>query len=107
MKDYLAFLKQYSPNSEPNDGSVAIGYGSAWLTVKALEMAGNNLTRENLMKVITSLKDVQLPMGLPGVTVSITPDNYAGYSKLQISRFDGKTWEPLGPVMAADPPKAK
>ncbi len=101
VKDYLAFLKQWQPNAEPNDGSVSIGYGSAWLTVKVLERAGNNLTRENLMKVITSIKDEQLPLGLPGVTVSISPDDYAGYSKLQVSRFNGKTWEPIGDVMSA------
>ena len=102
VKDYFAFLKEWHPSAEPNDGSVSIGYGSAWLTVKVLEMAGNNLTRENLLKVVASLRDMQLPLGLPGVTVSITPDNYAGYSKLQMSRFDGKTWEPLGGVIAAD-----
>ncbi|MFO1116995.1 MAG: ABC transporter substrate-binding protein [Beijerinckiaceae bacterium] len=107
MKDYLAFLREWSPGSEPNDGSVAIGYGSAWLTVKVLERAGNDLSRENIMKVVASIKDEQLPLGLPGVTVTITPDDYAGYDKLQISRFDGKTWEPIGPVMSADPPKAK
>jgi ABC-type branched-subunit amino acid transport system substrate-binding protein len=107
MKDYLAFLKEWSPTSEPNDGSVAIGYGSAWLTAKVLERAGNDLTRENLLKVVTSIRNEQLPLGLPGVSVTITPDNYAGYDKLQISRFDGKTWEPIGDVMTADPPKAK
>ncbi len=98
MKEYLAFLKQWSPTSEPNDGSVAIGYGSAWLTVKVLERAGNDLSRENIMKVVTSVKDEQLPLGLPGVTVTITPDDYSGYGKLQMSRFDGKTWEPIGGV---------
>jgi ABC-type branched-subunit amino acid transport system substrate-binding protein len=107
VKEYMAFLKEWHPTAEPNDGSVSIGYGSAVLTAKVLERAGNNLTRENLMKVVTSIKDEQLPLGLPGVTVTIKPDDYSGYSKLQISRFDGKTWEPVGGVMSADPPKAK
>ena len=101
VKDYLAFLKEWQPTAEPNDGSVSIGYGSAWLTVKVLERAGKDLSRENIMKVITSIKDEQLPLGLPGVTVTITPDDYAGYSKLQMSRFDGKTWEPIGGVTSA------
>ncbi len=100
MVDYASLTCDVTVNFR--NGSVSIGYGSAWLTVKVLEMAGNNLTRENLLKVVASLRDMQLPLGLPGVTVSITPDNYAGYSKLQMSRFDGKTWEPLGGVIAAD-----
>ncbi len=102
MKEFLAFNKQWNPSADPNDGSVGTGYMSAWLTVKVLEMCGNNLTRENLMKVVTSLKNVQMPLALPGVTLTITPDNYAGYDKLQIMRFDGKTWEPLGGVISAD-----
>ena len=69
--------------------------------MKALERAGKDLSRENLMKVITSIRDEQLPLGLPGVTVTITPDDYSGYGKLQMSRFDGKTWEPIGGVTSA------
>ena len=102
MKEFLAFNKQWNQGADPNDGSVGTGYMSAWLTVKVLEMCGNNLTRENLMKVVTSLKDVVMPLALPGVTLTITPDNYSGYQKLQIMRFDGKTWEPIGPVISAD-----
>ena len=54
------------------------------------------------MKVVTRMKDVVMPLALPGVTLTITPDNYSGYQKLQIMRFDGKTWEPIGPVISAD-----
>lgn len=107
VKDYLAFLKEWHPSAEPNDGSVSIGYGSAWLTVKVLERAGSDLSRQNLMKVVTSIRGMQLPLGLPGVTVTITPDNYAGYDKLQVSRFDGKTWEPLGGVISAEAQAAR
>ena len=66
-----------------------------------LTECGKDCTREKLMKVVSNLKDVQLPLGLPGVTLSSSPDNFSLYNKLQISRFDGTTWEPIGPVIAA------
>ena len=101
-QDYLAFMKEWNNNADPNDGSNTTGYNSAWLTEKALTECGKDCTREKLMKVVSSFKDVQLPLGL---TLSSSPDNYSLYDKLQMSRFDGKTWEPIGPVIAAGAPR--
>ncbi len=99
-QDYLAFMKEWGNNADPNDGSNTTGYNSAWLTEKVLTECGKDCTREKLMKVVSNLKDVQLPLGLPGVTLSSSPTNYSLYDKLQISRFDGRTWEPIGPVIS-------
>lgn len=101
MKDYLAFMKEWNAGADPNDQSAVTGYISAWLTVEVLKRCGNELTRENLMKVVTGIKDQQIPMLLPGVTVSLSPDDYSPYGKLQVTRFDGKTWQPIGPVIDA------
>lgn len=101
MKDYLAFMKERNAGADPNDQSAVTGYISAWLTVEVLKRCGNDLTRENLMKVVTSIKDQQIPMLLPGVTVSLSPDDYSPYGKLQVTRFDGKTWQPIGAVIDA------
>jgi ABC-type branched-subunit amino acid transport system substrate-binding protein len=102
VKEFLAFMKEWMPGEDPNDGSISTGYMSAWLTTKVLRECGDNLTRENLMKVVTNQKKVAIPLLLPGITLTITPDNYAGYGELQMVRFDGKTWEPFGPVISAD-----
>ena len=101
VQEYMAFMKEWNNNADPNDGSNTTGYNSAWLTEYVLRKCGDNLTRENLMKVVSNLKDVQLPLALPGVTLSSTPDNFSLFDKLQISRFDGKTWEPVGAVIEA------
>ncbi len=102
MKEFIAFMKQWYPAGDPNDQSTGVGYMSAWLTARILKDCGNDLTRENLMKVVTSIRDLQLPTMLPGVTLTITPDNYVGFNKLQIVRFDGKTWEPVGDLITAE-----
>ncbi|MFV0279367.1 MAG: ABC transporter substrate-binding protein [Rhodoblastus sp.] len=102
VKEYLAFMKEWNNNADPNDGSNTTGYNSAWLTEKALRDCGTDCTREKLMNVVRNFKEVHLPLGLPGVNINSTPDNYSLFNKLQISRFDGKTWEPIGEVISAD-----
>ena len=104
MREFLAFMKEWMPGEDPNDGSIGVGYMSAWMTAKVLRECGNNLTRENVMKVVTSQKDVQIPLALPGVTLNISPESYMGYDKLQLVKFDGRSWEPFGPVIAASAP---
>jgi ABC-type branched-subunit amino acid transport system substrate-binding protein len=102
MKEFLAFMKEWMPGENPDDASIGTGYGSAWMTIKVLTECGDNLTRDNLMKVVTNQSNVSVPLLLPGITLTISPDNYAGYGQLQTVRFDGKTWEPIGSVISAD-----
>jgi len=102
MKEFLAFVKEWMPNDDPSDSAIATGYSSAWLTTKVLRECGDNLTRENLMKVVTSQKDVVHPLLQPGVSLTITPDDYSGYKSLQTVRFNGKMWEPVGPLLTAN-----
>lgn len=33
---------------------------------------------------------------LPGITVSVTPDNYSTFSTFRLAKFDGKTWKFFG-----------
>lgn len=101
VKDYFAFMKEWNGNADPNDQSAVTGYISGFVTVEVLKRCGNDLTRENLMKVVTNLKELSAPLLLPGITISISPDDYSPYGKLQVTRFDGKTWQLVGPVIDA------
>ena len=101
VKDFYVFMKEWNDGGDPDDGSAVTGYISAWLTVEVLKRCGNDLTRDNLMKVVTSITDQPVPLLLPGITVSISPDDYSPFGKLQVTRFDGKTWQPVGPVIDA------
>ena len=101
VKDYLAFMKEWNGGGDPDDQSAVTGYISAWLTTEVLKRCGDDLTRDNLMKVVTSIREQSAPLLLPGVTISISPDDYSPYGKLQVTRFDGKTWQLIGPVIDA------
>jgi len=102
MKEYLAFIKEWMPGADPSDGSIASGYFTAWMTVKVLRECGDNLTRENLLKVVTNQINVNHPLLQPGVTLTIAPNDYTGYRAEQMVRFNGTTWEPFGPVISGD-----
>ena len=42
-----------------------------------LKQAGDNLTRENIMKQAANLKNVELDGLLPGIKVNTSPTNFA------------------------------
>jgi len=96
VKDYLAFMKEWYPEGNPIDGSNQIGYGSAQFAAIILKNCGNELTRENVLKQATNLHNISLPLFLPGITVSVTPDNYSTFSTFRLAKFDGKTWKFFG-----------
>ncbi len=97
-QDYAAVLKKYYPAGDPNDSLAANGYTIAQTMVEVLKRAGDNLTRENIMKVASNL-DLSLPMLAPGIKVHTTPDDFHAVAQLQLTKFVGQRFEPFGPVI--------
>ncbi len=103
VQEYLTFLKARVPDADPGDSVSATGYNVAILLVHMLKACGDDLSRDNLLRVATSLKEVELPMLLPGVTLTTSSNNYQPYRKLQLQQFNGAGWTPLGdPVELED-----
>ena len=95
--DWLAWMKKYLPNGDLKDANNVYGYTAAQGLVQVLKQAGDNLTRENIMKQAASL-DMTLPMLLPGINVKTGPDDFYPIEREQLSKFDGKTWVLFGKV---------
>jgi branched-chain amino acid transport system substrate-binding protein len=68
--------------------------------VHVLKAAGNNLTRENLMKQSASIHQLKLPMLLPGIVVSTSADDFAPIKQMQLQKWDGTTWQLFGEVIS-------
>jgi branched-chain amino acid transport system substrate-binding protein len=102
MKKFLAFLEKYYPEGNKLDASVGYGYGVAQTMVKVLEMCGDNLTRENVMKQAASLKDFAPDILLPGVTINTSATDFAPIEQLQMQRFKGEKWELFGDVISGE-----
>ena len=102
MKKFYDFLAKYYPEGNKIDGSVVYGYGAAQTLVKVLQMCGDNLTRENIMKQAASLKDFEPDTLLPGVKINTSATDFAPISQLQLQRFKGEKWELFGDVMSGE-----
>jgi branched-chain amino acid transport system substrate-binding protein len=96
-QEWVAWMKKYYPSGNLTDAFNVYGYNVAQGLVKVLEQAGDNLTRENVMKQAASM-DFTLPMLLPGVNVKTGPDDFYPIEREQLARFDGKAWVLFGKV---------
>jgi len=61
-----------------------------------LRRCGDDLTRANVLKHATSIKGFRLPMMLPGLSVETSATDYAPLHGLQMMRYDGTHWVPIG-----------
>ena len=95
-KDWVSWMESYYPSGDRADRGNVAGYTIAQLVVEVVKSCGDDLTRENVMKKATNLRDVKFPMVLPGITATTGPSDYQPFKKLQLHRFDGKSWNSLG-----------
>lgn len=99
VKDFLAFMKQYLPNADIHNSNYAAGYFYASLLMQVLKACGDDFSRDNIMKQAASLREVPLPLLLPGMTVSTDADDYLPFQQLKLRRFDGKSWVGFGEIL--------
>ena len=70
------------------------------MLVQVLKQCGDDLSRENIMRQAGNLKDLELPMLLPGITINTSPENNVPIRQLQLVRFTGVHWELFDEVMS-------
>ncbi|MBR0972094.1 MULTISPECIES: ABC transporter substrate-binding protein [Bradyrhizobium] len=99
MKKYFEFMAKYYPDGDKDSSFNSYGYSTSQLMAYVLQKCGDDLTRENVMKVATSLKDVELDLSLPGIKANTSPTDYRVNKQLQMMKFNGERWELFGPIM--------
>ena len=57
---------------------------------------------ENIKKLAYAIRDLELPMLLPGIKVNTSPDDHMPLEQMQFMRFDGKQWEGFGEILTAN-----
>ncbi|MFC0282096.1 ABC transporter substrate-binding protein [Camelimonas abortus] len=97
--DYLAFMKTYFPEGNALEGYNQYAYLVAEVLMQVLRQCGDDLSRENIMRQATSLKDLEMPTLLPGIRINTSPTNYFPIRQVQLMRFNGKTWERFGDII--------
>ena len=97
VRDYLAFLKKYTPAADQeSDASSAAGYTAAQVMIEVLKRCGDTLTSANVMNVVTTMKDWSFPLFLPGIAINTSPDNHFPMHTTQLKRYDGTRWQLVG-----------
>lgn len=99
-QEYAAFMKQYYPGGDVNDVFNVVGYTCAQTLVQVLKQAGDNLTRENVMKQALNL-NLNLPMLYPGIKIQTTPTDAYPIQQTQLMQFNGTRYEPIGGVLGS------
>ena len=96
--DWLAWMKRYYPDGDVAEIYNVYAYTNAQLLMHVLKQCGDELTRENVMKQVANLRNLELPMLLPGVRINTSATDYDPIKQLQLMRFDGRQWVRFGEV---------
>jgi branched-chain amino acid transport system substrate-binding protein len=100
MKEWRAWMKKYNPGANPNDAFYIYGYSVASTMHQVLKQAGDNLTRDNIMRQAANLKNYHAPLLLQGININTSPTDYAPIESIQLQQFDGKKkYERIGDVI--------
>ncbi len=99
LKAWQAFCDKYMSQKEFIDANATYAFSAAATMVQVLKQCGNDLSRENVMKQAANLKDLELPMLLPGMKINTSPTNFSPIRQMQLASFDGQSWQLFGDLL--------
>jgi len=99
--DWVAFMKKYYPEGALDDQANGYGYNVAILMTHVLKQCGNDLSRENIMRQAANVKNLELPLLLPGIKVNTSPTDFAPIEQEQLAKFNGEKWDLFGELFDA------
>jgi len=102
MLEWRAFMGRYYREGDPKDNSNLYGYLTAQVMTQILKQCGNDLTRENVMRQAANLKNLKLPLLLPGMVINTSPNDYFLFDQAQLQRFTGTQWQLFGELISTD-----
>ncbi len=100
--EWVDWMKKYNAQGNLADANNVYGYTVAQTMVQVLKQCGDDLTRANLMKQAANIKNLDLPMMLPGIKINTSPTDFYPIQSVQLARFKGETWELFGDVLSAE-----
>lgn len=100
LQKFAAFMAKYYPDGDAMNMLNVHAYAHAQFMHRILEMCGDDLTRENVMKQAASFKDVDVDVFLPGIRLNTSPTDFYPVENMQMAMFKGERWETFGPVLS-------
>ncbi|MGL3109059.1 ABC transporter substrate-binding protein [Bradyrhizobium sp. BR 1432] len=100
VREYRDFMKRYNPEGDIANGQNAYGFLAAQVLQKVLEQCGDDLSRDNIMQQAANLKALKFGLLFDGITVNTSPTNYFPITQMQMLRFNGTSYDKVGPIMS-------
>jgi branched-chain amino acid transport system substrate-binding protein len=101
MKEWRAWMQKYYPEGNTKDSFNVFGYTASQLMVHVLKQCGQDLSRENIMRQAANIKNLALPLLLPGIKINTSPTDFYPVEQEQLARFDGERWALFGEIYDA------
>ncbi len=102
MNEWRDFMKKYLPDADATDVNYVYAYGVSLTLMQVFKQCGNDFSRENVMKQAANIQHLKLPVALPGIEVNTSATDFRPISQMQLSKFNGKTFERFGEVLSGD-----
>lgn len=102
MNEWRAFMNKYMPGADQNDNNYITAYGFSKTIEQVLTQCNGDFSRENIMKQVNSLHDLEIPILLPGLKINTSPTNHHPIRAMQLEKWDGKKWVLFGDVIQGD-----
>ncbi len=99
-KEWLGFMEKYLPDADRSDINYVYGFNLAALITHTMENC-DDLSRPGIMACAANVKDLQLPMLIPGILISTSPTDFRTIQAEQLSRFEGERWVLFGDIIEA------
>jgi ABC-type branched-subunit amino acid transport system substrate-binding protein len=102
VKGWREFMIKYVPDADLHDTNYVNSYNSAMALEHVLKACGDDLSTENILKQAYAIKDLELPMLLPGIKVNTSPTDHVPVEQMQFMRFSGRTWQRFGELQTGN-----
>ncbi|MES1149081.1 MAG: ABC transporter substrate-binding protein [Bradyrhizobium guangdongense] len=102
VKGWREFMSKYVPDGDQHDTNYVNAYNSAMALEAVLKACGDDLSTENILKQTYAIRDLELPMLLPGIKINTSPTDHVPVDQMQFMRFNGKSWERFGELLTGN-----
>jgi len=100
FKEWMAWMKKYLPDANPADAGNVYAYAVSATMQHVLTACGDELTRANLMKQAASMRNLHVPLLLPGISINTSPTDFYPIQAVRLAKFDGEKWSLFGDVLS-------
>ena len=102
IQTYRMFAEKYLTGMNLAETSLLTGYEQGQILEQIIKQCGEDLSRENILRQAKALRNFKVGGTLPGIVVNTSPTDNMVWNQLQMQRWNGKSWEPIGGVLEAD-----